>query len=200
MIGQVGVAVPHRVETGLRAEDGEPRGPDVRGHQEAARAGGQRDVQQVTRVEPEDGPAVRGQVADPGQRRGDPVGRLEAGRVEKVVHLPGAVVVAIDGGDFHGEHEPDVTRAAGGGIAEEPLLQVGTDPEQAGLGLDEGFLQLGRPRRVGEVAGAEHPQALAQCPPGQVLDIAVLAAGPRELGVDVQIGVEHGGSDPATEH
>jgi hypothetical protein len=200
VIGQVGVAVPHRVEAGLRAEDGEPRRPHVRGHQEAARAGRQRDVQQVTRVEPEDGPAVRGQVADPGQRRGDPVSLIEAGRVEQVVHLPGPVIASVDGGDFHREHEPDRSGAAGRGVADEPSLQVRPDPEQAGLGRNEGLPQLRRPRRVGEVAGAEHPQALAQCPPGQVLDIAVLAAGPRELGVDVQIGMEHGGSDPATEH
>jgi hypothetical protein len=31
-----------------------------------------------------------------------------------------------------------------------------------------------------------------------VLDVAVLAAGARELRVDMEIGVEHRGSDPAT--
>src|SRR5580698_9499451 len=72
-------------------------------------------------------------------------------------------------------------------------LEVRPDPEQAGLGRDQRVLQLRGPRRVGEVTGAEHGQALAQRPPGQVLDVAVLAARAREPRVDMQIGVEHVG-------
>ena len=34
-------------------------------------------------------------------------GRLEAGRVEQMVDLPGPVVPPVDGGDFHRQHEPD---------------------------------------------------------------------------------------------
>ena len=196
--GQVGVAVPDRVETGLGAEHREPRRPDVGRDEVAAGAAGQGDVQQVAGVEPEDRPAVRGQVADLGQRGGDPVRRLEVRRVQQVVHLAGAVVALVDGGDFHAELEPDRARAAGRGVAAESLLEVRADPEQAGLGRDQGFLEFRRPGRMGEVAGAEDPQALAQRPPGQVLDVAVLAAGARELRVDMEVGVEHRGSDPAT--
>src|SRR5580698_8611205 len=72
-------------------------------------------------------------------------------------------------------------------------LEVRPDPEQAGLGRDQGVLQLRGPRRVGEVAGAQDGQALAPRPPGQVFDIAVLAAGPRESRMNVQIGDEHDG-------
>ncbi len=171
------VAVPDRVEPGVRAEHGEPRRPHVRGDQEAAGTAGQRDLQQVAGVQAQDRPAVGGQVADLGQRRGDPVRGLEARRVEQMVHLPGALVPPVDGRDFDREHEPDRARRRPPGLSRhQPLLQLGPDPEQAGLGRDQRFAQLRRPGRMGEVAGAEHGQALAQRPPGQMLDIAVLAA------------------------
>ena len=192
--GQVGVAVSHRVEARLRAEDREPRRPDVRGHQEAARVSRQRDVQQVAGIQAEDRPAVGGQVADLGQRRGDPVGGLEARRVKEVMHLPGALVAPVDSGDLDREHEPDGACAAGRGIAADLVFQLRPDPEQAGLGRDQGFPKFRRPRRVGEVAGAEHPQALAQRPPGQVPEVAVLAACAREFRVNMQVSVEHVGA------
>src|ERR1700723_1197006 len=44
---------------------------------------------------------------------------------------------------------------------------------------------------MGEIPGADHGNALAQGPPGKVLDIAVFAACARVPGVDVQVGVEH---------
>ena len=75
VLGQVGVAVRDRVEARLRAQRREPRRPDVRRHQVAALAGLQGDLQQVARVQPEDRPAVRAEVADPPERRGEPRGR-----------------------------------------------------------------------------------------------------------------------------
>jgi hypothetical protein len=75
----------------------------VRGHEEAAWPGRQGDLQQVTRIQPEDGPAIGGQVADPGQRRGDPVRGLEARRVQQVVDLAGPLVAAVDRADLDRE-------------------------------------------------------------------------------------------------
>jgi hypothetical protein len=60
---QVGVAIRHPVESRLRAENREPRRPGVRGDQIAAVAAFQGDLQQVARVEAEDGPAVGGEIA-----------------------------------------------------------------------------------------------------------------------------------------
>jgi hypothetical protein len=94
--GQVGVAVPHGVEAGLGPQHGEPGRPHVRGHQVAAGAALQGDLQQVPGIEPEDGPAVRGQVADLGQRRGDAVRGLEARRVDQVMDLAGPLVATVD--------------------------------------------------------------------------------------------------------
>ena len=193
--GQVGVAVTDRVEAGLRAEHGEPGRPHVSGHQEAVRVGRERDVQQVAGIEPEDRPPVRGQVADLGQRRGDPVRGVETRRVDKVVNLPGALGAAVDRGYLDREHEPDRARTGGRGVADEPSLELGTDPEQAGLGRDQGLPELGGPRRMREIPGAEHAQALAQGPRGKMLDIAVLAARAREPRMNMKVGDEHVGSD-----
>ena len=166
-------------------------------HQETARIGRQRDVQQITRIQTENRPAVRCQVADLGQRRGDPVGGIEARRVNKVVHLPGALSAPVNGGYLDGKHEPDRAGADGRGIAEEPFFKLRPDPEQAGLGRDEGFPQFRRPRGVGEISGSEHGETLAQRPRRKVLDIAVLAAGARESRMNMQVSVEHvGGATP----
>ena len=191
--GQVGVAVPDRVEAGLGAEHGEPWRPDVRGDQEAAGTGRQGDLQQVPGIEAEDGPPVGGQVADLGQRLRDAVGGFEARRVQEMVHLTGPLIAAVDRGDLDREEETDRAGAGGRRIAQQPPLEVRADAEQAGLGRDQGVFQLRGPRGMGEVAGAEHAQALAQRPPGQMLDVAVLAARARELRVDMQVGVEHVG-------
>src|SRR5262245_27343607 len=60
--GEVGIAVRDRVETRLRTERGEPRRPDVRGHQEAVRACLERDLEQVSRVQSENGSTIRAEV------------------------------------------------------------------------------------------------------------------------------------------
>ena len=85
--GQVGVAVGDRVEAGLRAERREPGRPDVRRHQVAALAGVQQRLQQVAGVQPEDRPAVGGDVADPGQPPGQ-LGGHARGRARRAGGAP----------------------------------------------------------------------------------------------------------------
>ena len=73
-------------------------------------------------------------------------------------------------------------------------FEVGAQPEQPRLRRHELLLQFGPPRRMGEVAGADHPDAFLARPDGQVLQVAVAAGGAGEPGVDVQVRVEgHGG-------
>src|SRR6185437_6727364 len=59
------------------------------------------------------------------------------------------------------------------------------------LGGLERLGEFGGPGRMGEVAGADHGDALAHRPPGQRPGVAVLAAGPGEARVDVQVRVKH---------
>ena len=57
--------------------------------------------------------------------------------------LPGPLVAAVDGGDLDRQHETHRARARGRGVAVQPPFQLRPDPEQPGLGLDQGVLQLG---------------------------------------------------------
>jgi len=67
-------------------------------YQETAGISRQRYIQQIPGIQPEDRPPVRGQVADLSQFGGDPVRRLEARREDEMMHLPRAVITAVNGG------------------------------------------------------------------------------------------------------
>jgi hypothetical protein len=75
------------------------------------------------------------------------------------------------------------------------LLDLGSQTKQARLRRHQFLLELGTPRRMGEVAGRHDRDALARRPRGQMFEIEVAAGGARILRVDVQVGVKaHGGS------
>ena len=188
--GQVRVAVGDPVEPGLRAEHREPRRPRVRGHQVAPVAAGERDLEQVPRVEPEDRPAVRGEVADAKELPGDLVDRVKRRRVQQVVHLPGPVVALVDGGDLRRQQEADRRPARGRQRLVHRALKLRPQPEQPGRVWHQLGAELLPPRRVREVAGADHADPLTPGPPGQVLQVAVAAARPRELRVNMEVRVK----------
>ena len=194
MAGEVGVAVVDRVESRLRAERGEPWRPHMGGDEVAAQPALERGLQQIAGVEPQDRPAVGGEIADLGQAAGDLADRVEVGCVEEVVHLPRAVGALVDRGDLGREQEPDGRPAGQRQAAQHPLLDLVAQPVETWLGRHELAAQLVGPGRVGEVAGPDDADALAGSPPREVFQIAVAAAGTGVLGVDVQVGVEpHGG-------
>jgi hypothetical protein len=56
----------------------------VRGHEVRARPGVERDLEQMTRIEAEDGPSVRRDVADAREAGGDAIRGLEIRRVQEV--------------------------------------------------------------------------------------------------------------------
>jgi hypothetical protein len=75
------------------------------------------------------------------------------------------------------------------------LLDLGSQTKQARLRRHQFLLELGTPRRMGEVAGRHDRDALARRPRGQMFEIEVAAGGARIFRVDVQVGVKaHGGS------
>ncbi|MGI8313178.1 hypothetical protein [Saccharopolyspora hattusasensis] len=162
----------------------------MRGHQVGAVAGFQGDLQQVPRVQAEDRTAIRAEVADAAQPLVELLGGGEVRQVAQVVHLAGALAVLVDRGDLHGQHETHLPAAIGGHAAGEFRVQVAAQPEQAGLGWFQDLAQVREPGGVGDIARPDQRAALAAGPPGQVLDVAVLAARAGVLRVDVQIGVE----------
>ena len=98
--GQVVKAVLHRIKARERAKHGKMRRPDVRGDELRIPAGIQRQLEQVAAVQPEDGAAVRPDVADCLEPRGELVRRLEAGQEDHVMYLARLAVALIDRADL----------------------------------------------------------------------------------------------------
>jgi hypothetical protein len=75
------------------------------------------------------------------------------------------------------------------------LLDLGSQAKQARLGRHQFLLELGAPRRMGEVAGRDDSEALAHRPRREMFEVEIAAGGARIFRVDVQVGVKaHGGS------
>jgi hypothetical protein len=75
------------------------------------------------------------------------------------------------------------------------LLDLGSQAKQARLGRHQFLLELGTPRRMGEVAGRDDSEALARRPRREMFEVEIAAGGARIFRVDVQVGVKaHGGS------
>ena len=193
---EVAVALLHRVEAGLRAQHGEPGRPHVGRDEVGVRPALQGDLQQVPRVEPQDRPAVRRDVADRPEPLADAARRLQVGGVDQVMDLPRPVPLLVDGGDLHLQQEADRAVAR----RREPRARSparsraagGTGPGSAGTSLLADLLE---PRRMGEVAGSDDRDPLAPRPEGKMLQIRVPARRPGVFGVDVEIGVEAHGMD-----
>ena len=189
--GQVAVTLSDRIETGLRAQDGKPRRPNVRRDQETTVAAVQRELQQVPRIQAQNGPAVGCQVADFGQLLNQPFRLFPARNVDQVMHLASPRAAFVDRRDFDLQHEAHGRRAGGGQFFIHAALQVVDQAKQARFRRDQIPLQFGEPLGVRKVACAQQAYALAARPPGQVRQIGLPAGGARVLGVDMQISVEH---------
>src|SRR6185437_7624511 len=176
MLGEVSVAVGDPVEPGLRAEHREPRRPRVGGHQVAAVAAGQRDLEQVPGVQAEDRPAVRGEVSYPREPARYLTRGVQRGRVQQVMYLPGLAVALVDRRYLGRQHEPDRRPARRWQPEQDRLLELRAQPEQPRLGGHEVGAKLLAPRRMREVAGPAYGDPLAPGPPCQVLEVAVPAA------------------------
>ncbi len=159
----------------------------MRRHEVTVLPRAERDLQEVTGVQPQDGTPVRGQIADLRKTRGDPASGVGVRGVEEMVDLAGPLPPLVDRGDFRGQHEPGRLPTGRGQRPQDVRLEVWTQPEQAGLGRHELGGDLLRPYGMGEIARTDHSDPLACRPPGQMLQVAVPAACPGVLGMDMQI-------------
>jgi len=198
-LAQIVVTLFDRVEARFRAQHREPGRPDVGGNQVALVAQLADHLQQVARIEPQDGTPVGGDIADPLQAAAQTVGLVQLGHVDQMVDLARALALLVDRGNLHLEHETHRTQLGRAGTVCHGVVCQGcqhlvAQPEQPGAVGCQLFSDLGKPAGVGKVAGAQEPNALAHRPAGQVLQVAVAAGGAGELGMDVKIGVEPHGS------
>ena len=191
--GEIAVAFVDRVETRFRAERGEPGGPDVRRDEVGVRPARQGDLQQMPRVEAQDRPPVRGDVADGGELLPEPPRRLQVRGVDQMVDLPRPVPLLVDGRDLDLQQEAGRPVARGGKAALDLPLDLGTQAEQPRLGRHELGADLLEPGGMGEVAGSDDGDPLAPRPHREVLEIRVPAGRPGVFRVNVEVGVEEHG-------
>jgi len=163
----------------------------VGGDQVAALAALERNLQQVPRVQPQDRPPVRLEVADLGQLLNQQFGLLPARHVDQVVDLARSLAAFVDRGNLDLQHEPHSLGARLWSLFVNGTLQFIPQSKQARFRRHQIALQFSEPLRVCEVAGAQQGHALAPRPDRHVLQIGVAARGPRVLGMHVQVGVEH---------
>src|SRR5215469_3091405 len=108
-----------------------------------------------------------------------------------MVDFPRPLATPVDRRYLRGKHESHLAGAAARGASPQPRFGVPAEPEQPWLGGDQVLPQFLGPPRMRKVARADDRDPLAKRPPGEMLEVAVPAAGTGEPGVDVQVGVEH---------
>lgn len=119
------------------------------------------------------GPSVRVQIADLGQAFGNAIRVLQAGREEQIMHFAHFAVPLVNGTYFSLEAKQRRRAAlmSPGLRAAEKIQLLGLHiqaVQSAGLVENQLLAQLGPPLRMGEIPGAQHVDALAARPGGQV--------------------------------
>ena len=184
------------VEAGLRAEEGEPRRPDMGGNHVGA-GYLQHHRQQVFHVKAEDGAPVGLQVSYGVELGAEPVGTVEVGHIDKAVYLAHLAVLLVDRAYLGFQHElrsfelhaGKLGYLAGELVAGERLLQA----VEAGVFVQfKAVAQFLPPYRVREVAGGKHVYALGPGPCRKVRNRQGFAGGAGEAGMDMQVSSEHG--------
>ena len=196
--GKVVEAVLQPVETGLGAEQGEPRRPDMGRDEHGLGADIQRHLQQVAGVQAQDGTAVGMQVAHQLQPLRKAVGIVQRGHEDQVVDFAHLALTLVDGADLGLEQEerPVGIRRCLPLQKVQLLRRAGQAVQAAGLVAHQLLAQLVPPLRVGEIAGAQHVDALAAGPGSQMPGRELFAGGAGKAGMDVQVGDEIHGQAP----
>ena len=179
MFREVAVAVFQTVKAGFGAKQRKPRRPDVCGNHDPVGRAFQQDFQQVAGIQPQNGPTVRGQIADLRQPQGEAFCVLQAGHKDQVVDFAHLAQAFVDGTDFGLEQEKRPLPRAH--ILRQALQRLGRAPQpvQAAFRVRlQLFRQFGPPLGVGKIAGAQQVNALAARPGRQMPGRERLAGGP----------------------
>ena len=145
----------------------------------------------------EDRSTVRAQVSDLLEARDHPPRGVEVRSVEQVMDLAGLVALLVDRRDLDLEQEADRRAAWRRHLLGDATLDVVAQAKEALLRRHQLLLQLGDPRRMREVPGADDANPLLLRPLRQVLQVALLAGRARVLRVDVKVRVVEHGAPPA---
>ena len=155
------------------------------GDEDVVFVGLQDDLQQVPGIQPQDGAAVGGDVAELSQLVLDLLYGLEVRGQDHMVNLAGLVALLVDGADLRGEHETNVP--VGGPVVTRPRVEtpLGLEAEQPRLGRLDFFPKLLSPAGMGEIPRAHNRDPLDATPQIHVLRDKILAGGHRVVRMDV---------------
>jgi hypothetical protein len=167
-------------------------------HEISVGAGLEGDLEQIAGVQAENGTPVGAEVADAPEGGVEPLDRIEVGQVDEVVHLAGLVVAVgcrplVDRGDLDRELEPDLVFGGLQALRQLPgyvLGPVGFEGVKPRFSRFQRVLEMGEPRRMGKIAGAEEGDPFTAGPPGEVVQFEIATACTGVLRMDVQIGDE----------
>ena len=185
VLGQVTVALVNRVKARLVPQGREPGGPDMGGDEDIVFVGLQDDLQQVPGIQPQDGAAVRGDIAELSQPVLDLLHRLEVRGQDHMVNLAGLVALLVDGADLRGEHKTNVP--VGGPVVTRPRVEtpLGLEAEQTRFGRLDFFPKLLGPAGMREIPRAHDRDPLDATPQVHVFRDKILAGGHGVVGMNV---------------
>ena len=172
----------------------EPRRPNVRRNEIRAVARFERDFEQMTRVETEDGATVGVEIAEAREPGDKAFRRREVGHVMQVMHFPRLVVLLVDRRNFDLQKKPRRLAGKRGNLFRAPAFQLRIQSKQSRLGGHEFVFDFCEPLRMREIAGAEDGDAFLRRPERHVFEVEVAARGAGELRMQMQIGVERHGT------
>ena len=185
LIGQIAKTFFHRVKTRLGAKHGKPRRPDVGGDKVAARVGLQRNLQQITRIQPQDRPAIGANVANALQPGLKEIKRRKAGEKAEIVHFAHLVMALVDVADLAAQQKAHRGVTGCGHLRLDRRKQLLFQPKEPILRRLQLGAQLGQPARVGNIPRGHHLHPLDLRPFGEVLQVEILAGRPRIVGMNV---------------
>ena len=181
VVGKVAETLLHRIKTRSGTEQGKPWGPDMGRHQEPFRRFFKNYFQKISAVEPQNGPAVRLNIADSRQGGVDPPDRIEIRGEQDIMYLAHRPAPLVNRAYLGSEDKTDRRQVRLKPRGQQTLRRQGrfpAQPEKSGFGFHKLLKQLPQPSRMGEIAGAQQPDALNSGPGRQTGQMAIPAGGP----------------------
>ena len=187
---QILVAFLQRVKARRGSQSGKVRRPYMGRDEEHVFVGFETDIQKVAAVQPQDGPTVGLQVANGAEAAVEPGYGFEGRQDDDVVDLAGLVALLVDGADFHREHEAHGAAAVLGQFLFHGGAAAGFELVQPLFGRFELLRQLGKPRWMRVIAGADYVNALERRPLVQIGGVERTAGRSRKTRVQVYVDCE----------
>jgi len=190
LVAQIAETVLDTVEPGLGSEQGEPRRPDMGWNNISQRVRFQNHLQQVARVQAQDGTAIRSEVAHLAKTGVEFLCRVQPRHEHQVVHFTDLPPPLVDGADLRTQEKTHILNSKVTGIPG----QLRLDPfgiaqsEQAVFFGFELFAYHLHPAGMSEIARGQDVDSFDRGPGQEVSRSQILARGPGKTGMNMKVG------------